>query len=140
MIDGPGCIWAAAGRPHKACAAAPGIPQHAWNTDTHQSLTLYHTRSTHGRDIEALTAKAAAAEDAQIRCRDLESAAAALRRELGQAQQENATLARQVALARGEAEEARAEAGKAGRELGSTSDYLAGVMSELAVSEPGVGG
>lgn len=33
-----------------------------------------------------------------------------------------------------EVEEARREMQKSGRELGSTSEYLAGVMNELAVS------
>ncbi len=37
-------------------------------------------------------------------------------------------------IAQQEAEEAKREVQKTSRELGSTSDYLAGLMSELAVS------
>lgn len=86
------------------------------------------------REIEALSHKAAAADTAQIRVKDLESAVAALRSDLAAARGEAATLARQQAAAAAEAAEARREADRAARELGSTSDYLEGVMAELAVS------
>lgn len=131
-----------------------------------------------------MAAKVAAAEAAQIRAKDLESAVATLRGQLAAAREELATLQvrwagraplncaawcqtgtegpapgcarqrapraavrcfanaaghpppmlqRQQAAAQREAEEARQQAAKAQRELASTSDYLAGVMSELAV-------
>ena len=53
-------------------------------------------RRSHARDVVELSAKAAAAEDAALRCRDLESAQRALRRELAEAREEAATLAKQV--------------------------------------------
>ncbi|PSC72868.1 hypothetical protein C2E20_3926 [Micractinium conductrix] len=87
------------------------------------------------REIEALSHKAAAADTAQIRVKDLESAVAALRSDLAAARGEAATLARQQAAAAAEAAEARREADRAARELGSTSDYLEGVMAELAKAQ-----
>ncbi|KAL4447188.1 hypothetical protein ABPG77_007221 [Micractinium sp. CCAP 211/92] len=87
------------------------------------------------REFEAMSAKVAAAEAAQIRAKDLESAMTALRSQLAAAREELATLQRQQAAAQREAEDARQQAAKAERELASTSDYLAGVMSELAATQ-----
>lgn len=112
-------LWAPSPRPHPR----PSAP-----------FETSSPRSTHTKELEALTQKAATVDETLIRCRDLESALAQARSELRAAQEEGATLQRQQRAAREEVEEARREAERTSRELGSATDYMAGILSDLAVS------
>lgn len=119
------------------CAAFLLCLTHPWLTLPPQPPVSPPPNRARDRDMEAMNTQAAAAEAAHLRCRELESAVTSLSSKLLVAEEEVATLQRLHKAAAGEVEEARREADKARRELGTASDYLAGVMTELAVRCPG---